>query len=84
MSRLQLAAYRDLRRVVEAAGFRWVRCRGSHHTFAHADGRRLVLPDHGAQVIVRPLLRKILRDAGLTPEAYAQILAGEPPAEGGG
>ena len=43
-----------------------------------------MLPDHGAQVIVRPLLRKILRDAGLTPEAYAQILAGDPPAEGGG
>jgi hypothetical protein len=28
----------------------------------------------GHQFIVRPLLRKILRDLGLTPETYSQIL----------
>ncbi len=83
MSRLQLVAYRDLRRVVEVVGFQWVRCRGSHNTFVHPDGRRIVLPDHGANVIVRPLLRKILRDVGLTPETSAQILGGASPREGG-
>ncbi|MBI3248859.1 MAG: type II toxin-antitoxin system HicA family toxin [Deltaproteobacteria bacterium] len=59
MSRLRLVPYRDLRKVAEAAGFRWVRCDGSHNTFRTALGKIVVIPDHGAQVIVRPLLRKI-------------------------
>jgi hypothetical protein len=33
-----------------------------------------VIPDHGSQVIVPPLLRKILRDMGLTAEEYHDIL----------
>jgi hypothetical protein len=34
----------------------------------------VVIPDHGTQVIVRPLLRKILRDLGLKPEEYHRLL----------
>lgn len=74
MSRLRLVPYRDLARVAEAAGFEWVRCRGSHNTFRSANGRVIVIPDHGKQVIVRPLLRKIIRDLGLTVEEYNRLL----------
>ena len=74
MSRLRLLPYRDLAKVAEAAGFQWVRCRGSHNTFRSADGRIVVIPDHGKQVIVRPLLRKIIRDMGLTVEEYHRLL----------
>lgn len=74
MTRLRLVAYRELKKVAEAAGFHWVRCEGSHHVFRHASGRMLVIPDHGSQVIVRPLLRKILRDLGLSPENYHRLL----------
>ena len=74
MSRLRLVPYRDLARVAEAVGFEWVRCRGSHNTFRSADGRVIVIPDHGKQVIVRPLLRKIIRDMGLTVEEYNRLL----------
>lgn len=74
MSRLQLVPYRDLARVAEATGFEWVRCRGSHNTFRSADGRVIVIPDHGKQVIVRPLLRRIIRDMGLTVEEYNRLL----------
>jgi predicted RNA binding protein YcfA (HicA-like mRNA interferase family) len=70
LSRLKLLAYRDLAKVVEAAGFEWVRREGSHNTFRSADGRIIVIPDHGRQVIVRPLLRKIIRDIGLTVDEY--------------
>lgn len=70
MTRLRLVAYRQLSRVVEAAGFQWVRREGSHNTFRNAEGRTVVIPDHGSQVIVRPLLRKILRDIGLSLEEY--------------
>jgi predicted RNA binding protein YcfA (HicA-like mRNA interferase family) len=74
VTRLRLAPYRDLRKVAEQAGFRWVSCEGSHNVFRHDDGRLLVIPDHGSQVIVRPLLRKLLRDMGLSMEEYDRIL----------
>jgi predicted RNA binding protein YcfA (HicA-like mRNA interferase family) len=63
-----------LAKVAEAAGFEWVRCRGSHNTFRSADGRIVVIPDHGKQVIVRSLLRKLVRDMGLTVDEYKQLV----------
>ena len=74
MTRLRLVAYRELSKVAEVAGFRWIRREGSHNTFRNAEGRIVVLPDHGSQVIVRPLLRKILRDMGLSVEEYTRHL----------
>lgn len=73
MSRLRLLPYRDLARVAEAAGFRWVRREGSHNTFRAPDGRIIVIPDHGNHVIVRLLLRKIIRDMGLTIQDYTRL-----------
>jgi predicted RNA binding protein YcfA (HicA-like mRNA interferase family) len=63
-----------MKKLVEAMGFQWVRCEGSHNIFRHLNGKIIVLPDHGNQVIIRPLLRKILRDLGLSPEEYARQL----------
>ena len=74
MTKLRLVTYRELNKVAERAGFQWVRREGSHNTFRNAEGRILVIPDHGSQVIVRPLLRKILRDMGLSLEEYHRIL----------
>ena len=74
MSRLKLLPYRDLAKIAEAVGFEWVRCRGSHNTFRSADGRVVVIPDHGKQMIVRSLLRKLIRDMGLTVDEYNQLV----------
>jgi predicted RNA binding protein YcfA (HicA-like mRNA interferase family) len=74
VSSLKLLAYRDLARVAEMAGFHWRRSRGSHNTFQSEDGRVVVIPDHGRQVIVRPLPRKIIRDMGLTVDQYNQLV----------
>lgn len=74
MTKLSLVPYRELSKVAERAGFSWVRREGSHNTFRNAGGRIVVIPDHGSQVIVRPLLRKILRDMGLSLEEYHQRL----------
>lgn len=74
MTKLRLVPYRELSKVAEAAGFHWVRREGSHSTFRNAEGRIVVIPDHGSQVIVRPLVRKILRDMGLGVEEYHRIL----------
>lgn len=74
MTRLRLVPYRELAKVAEAAGFHWVRRESSHNTFRNEEGRIVVIPDHGSRVIVRPLLRKILRDMGLSVEEYHNIL----------
>jgi predicted RNA binding protein YcfA (HicA-like mRNA interferase family) len=74
MSRLKLVPYRKLAKVAEASDFEWVRCRGSHNTFRSADGRVVVIPDHGNKVIVHPLLRRIIRDLGLTVEEYNKLV----------
>jgi len=74
VSRLKLLPFRDLARIAEMAGFHLVRREGSHCTFRAADGRVIVIPDHGNQVIVRPLLRKIIRDMGLTVDEYNSMV----------
>jgi predicted RNA binding protein YcfA (HicA-like mRNA interferase family) len=56
------------------AGFQWKHRAGSHNSFVNSDGRTVVIPDHGGQVIVRPLLRKIIRDMGLSIEQYNEML----------
>lgn len=74
MTKLRLVAYRELSKVAERAGYHWVRREGSHNSFRNAEGRIVVIPDHGSQVIVRSLLRKILRDMGLSIEEYTRLL----------
>ena len=74
MGRLRLAPYSRLRRVAEACGFVTVRRESSHCSFKHPDGRIVAIPDHGSQVIVRPLLRSIIRDLGLSVDEYNRLL----------
>ncbi len=73
MSRLKLLPYRDLAQIAKLTGFQWVRRQGSHNTFRAPDGRVVVIPDHGSQDIVRPLLRKIIRDMGLSVDEYNRL-----------
>ena len=74
MTKLRLVPYRELHKISESSGFHWVRREGSHNVFRNAAGQIIVIPDHGSQVIVRPLLRKILRDLGLSIEEYHRLL----------
>ncbi len=74
MTKLRLVTYKELRKVAEQASFEWQRCQGSHNTFKNTQNRIVVIPNHGSHVIVRPLLRKILRDLGLSVDEYHEIL----------
>jgi predicted RNA binding protein YcfA (HicA-like mRNA interferase family) len=74
LTKLRLVPYRELHKVDEATGFHWVRREGSPNTFRNAAGRIVVIPDHGPHVIVRPLLRKILRDMQLSVDEYNRLL----------
>lgn len=74
MSRLRLVAFATLAKLAEAKGFQRVRQEGSHHIFRNTEGKIIVIPDHGSQVIVRPLLRKLLRDMGVSLDEYEKML----------
>lgn len=74
MSHLRFVPYSTFRKVVEARGFTWVRRNGSHNVFRAASGQTVVVPDHGSEDIKRPLIRRLLRDVGLTPDQYHDLL----------
>lgn len=74
MSRLRLVPFGMLAKVAEAKGFQRIRQEGSHTIFRDTSGKIIVIPNHGSKVIVRPLLRKIIRDMGITPDEYEKIL----------
>jgi len=74
LTKLRLVTYRELRTVADSCGFEWQRRQGSHNTFKNSEGQIIVIPDHGGHVIVRPLLRKILRDMGISMDEYHKIL----------
>ena len=74
MSKLRVVPYRELRKVAEHCGFAWARYEGSHNVFAHPDGRIIVIPNHGSQDTVRPLVRKTVRDLGLSRDESHRLL----------
>jgi predicted RNA binding protein YcfA (HicA-like mRNA interferase family) len=61
-------------RALEKAGFEVQRQTGSHLRLKHADGRVVTVPVHGGQDIGRGLLRKILRDADITPTDFLTLV----------
>ena len=74
MTRLPVLEARELVRTLERAGFQDVRQRGSHLRMKHPDGRVVTVPVHRGQDVGRGLLRKILRDAELTPQEFLELL----------
>ena len=74
MTRLPLVPGARLVRALERAGFALVRQRGSHIFLRHPDGRTTVVPVHKGEDLGRGILRKILRDAELTPEEFVELL----------
>ena len=74
MSKLRALRSSELLTALARAGFHPVRQRGSHVRLRHPDGRVVTVPEHGARDIGRGLLRKILRDAELTPDQFLELL----------
>ena len=54
-------SFRDLIRRGTSLGFKKVRQKGSHIRFAHADGRKTTIPNHGNKDVPHGLLMKIIR-----------------------
>jgi predicted RNA binding protein YcfA (HicA-like mRNA interferase family) len=55
-------------------GFKIVRKHGSHVVLKHSDGRLTVVPVHSGEDIGTGLLNKIIKDSGISKEAFLAIL----------
>ena len=53
--------FKNLIRKIQKLGFQQVRQKGSHIRFAHPDGRKTTIPDHGDKDVPKGLLSKIIR-----------------------
>ena len=75
MSKLPLLNAKEIARILNNLGFRFIRQEGSHMFFEHPDGRTTVIPNHPGQDIGRGLLNKIIKkDIGLTREEFEKLL----------
>jgi len=60
-------------RVLEKAGFKQVRQKGSHVFMLHPDGRTTLIPVHRGRDIDRGLLRKVIRDVDMTRDEFMDL-----------
>lgn len=68
-----LAAGMVMRKLVRA-GFRFLHVKGSHYFFHHPIKNRITsVPLHGGKDIGRNLLRKIIKQAGLSIEEFLKL-----------
>ena len=74
MPELPVLKAKRLVKTLEKAGFAIVRQKGSHARLRHPDGRVVTVPLHSGKDIGRGLLRKILRDAELSRDAFVAML----------
>jgi predicted RNA binding protein YcfA (HicA-like mRNA interferase family) len=75
IGRLPACTARDVDRALRRGGFIVVHQRGSHRYYASPDTGKIVtsVPMHPGD-IKRPLLKKIIQDAGLTEEEFRALL----------
>jgi predicted RNA binding protein YcfA (HicA-like mRNA interferase family) len=75
MTHIPTLSFNQLIAAVERLGFARVRQRGSHIRFAHDDGRKTTIPDHGNHSVPKGLLLKIVRnDLEMTLADFLKIL----------
>jgi predicted RNA binding protein YcfA (HicA-like mRNA interferase family) len=67
------ATAREFQRVARKLGFVFQRTTGSHERWNHLDGRSVTIPLHGGRDIGPPLFHKILRQLGISAEAFAGL-----------
>ena len=75
MPKLTPLSPRELVKIAEKLGFRLLRQKGSHATYAHEDGRIVLIPIHSGRKIDRGLLLKIIKkEFRLTREEFEKLL----------
>lgn len=72
MGRYPVLKPREVVSVLRSLGFEEVRQRGSHKQFRHPDGRVTIVPFHKGRDISPILLRRIVKDIGLSIEKFLE------------
>jgi predicted RNA binding protein YcfA (HicA-like mRNA interferase family) len=75
MAKLPLLSAKEVSKILDKLGFKFIRQEGSHMFFEHSDGRTTVIPNHPGQDIGRGLLNKIVKhDLGISREEFEKGL----------
>jgi predicted RNA binding protein YcfA (HicA-like mRNA interferase family) len=75
MSNFPAVSFNELIKFVESIGFIAVRQKGSHIRYAHPDGRKTTVPDHGNKDVPIGLLSKIIKiDIGLSLKDFFELI----------
>lgn len=74
MSRLPIVDFKTMDTLLRNLDFRAVRQKGIHVFYCHPDGRTTTLPNHPGRDLSRPLMREILREIDLDPQAFEDAL----------
>ena len=72
MAQVPVLKPREVIAILAALGFEEVRQRGSHKRFRHPDGRATTVPVHAGRDLSPILLRRIVRDVGLTVHEFTR------------
>ncbi|MEK6820496.1 MAG: type II toxin-antitoxin system HicA family toxin [Nanoarchaeota archaeon] len=75
MAKLPRLSAKELAKILQKLGFKFIRQEGSHMFFKHADGRTTVVPNHPSEEISRGLLNKIIKkDLQISREEFEKLL----------
>jgi predicted RNA binding protein YcfA (HicA-like mRNA interferase family) len=73
LPKLTPAKANEVIRVLEKLGFNSIRQSSSHAIYHHPDGRWTTVPIHGGKDLSKGILRKILKDAGISVTEFEQM-----------
>lgn len=71
MPQLPILSGRKIIKVLNKIGYFEIRQSGSHIRLSHPNKRSITVPDY--KTVSRGLLRKILRDAEISPEEFLKL-----------
>lgn len=75
MTKLPLLNARELSKILDKLGFKFIRQDGSHMFFEHSDGRTTIIPNHAGEDIGRGLLTKIIKkDLQISREEFEKLV----------
>ena len=75
MAKLPQISAKELSRILNKLGFKFIRQEGSHMFFEHSDGRTTVIPNHPGEDIGIGLLNKIIKkDICISREEFEKLL----------
>lgn len=61
-------------KILESQGFFLARQSGSHKIYKNKEGKRITIPFYSGKILHPKVLRNILKDAGVTPERFRELV----------